>query len=52
MKKAIILLITLTILLLTACTNTNKIDTNKTNIVTSFYPMYIATLNIIDGAAI
>lgn len=34
---------------LTSCNSKNE-NTNQLNIVTSFYPMYIATSNIIDGA--
>lgn len=36
--------------ILVGCNNqSNYIDTSKFNIVTSFYPMYIATSNIVDG---
>lgn len=49
MKKINIIFLITTLLLLTSCTNTVKEDEEKINIVTSFYPMYIATLNIIDG---
>ena len=39
------------IIILTGCTrNNNEITTNNNlNIITSFYPMYIATANVIDG---
>ena len=50
MKKLFIPILILLIIMLTACTNTEKVDDNNLNIVTSFYPMYIATSNIIDGA--
>ncbi len=33
----------------TACSRQN-VDTEKLNVVTSFYPMYVATSNIVDGA--
>ena len=36
-------------LYLTGCAR-ETIDDSKLNIVTSFYPMYIATINIVDGA--
>ncbi len=36
------------VLLLSAC-ESQEMDSEKLNIVTSFYPMYIATANIIDG---
>ena len=56
MKNKTIFLISLlisSILILTACENNisseNKKDESKLNIITSFYPMYIATANIIDG---
>ena len=41
----------ITILTLTGCSNydNKKINDNNLNIITSFYPMYIATSNIIDG---
>lgn len=37
------------ILILTGCNRSENKDSNQLNIVTSFYPMYIATSNIIDG---
>ena len=46
--KKIILLITL-LLILVGCSNVNQIEENKLNIVTSFYPVYVATANIVDG---
>lgn len=55
MKKIMFLISLLTslILILTGCENDisieNKKDESKINIITSFYPMYIATANIVDG---
>lgn len=48
MKKIIIMLLMLIILV--GCAPKSEIDKSKFDIVTSFYPMYIATLNIVDGA--
>lgn len=53
-KKSIILLLAITIVILIAIVvlNINKskeIDNGKTKIITSFYPIYIMTLNITDG---
>lgn len=50
MKKFlnIFLIIMLILLVFTGCTK-ETVDTSKLNIVTSFYPMYIATANIVDG---
>ena len=48
MKKIIIMLLIL--IILGGCAPKSEIDKNKFDIVTSFYPMYIATLNIVDGA--
>lgn len=48
MKRISILLLIL--IMLTGCTIKNEVDDDKLNVVTSFYPVYIATLNIIDGA--
>ncbi len=50
MKKLILILTLLLALSLTACSNMPVIEDSKFNIITSFYPMYIATANIIDGA--
>lgn len=48
--KKIIWIILCFCLLFTGCNvNNDKIEEDKFNIVTSFYPMYIATSNIIDG---
>ena len=44
-KLTIIMLI---VLVLTAC-KTNEVDNDKIQLVTSFYPMYIATSNIVEG---
>lgn len=56
MKKKIIFIISLLIistLILTGCKNNvsseDKNDESKLNIITSFYPMYIATANIVTG---
>lgn len=46
-KKYLIILM-LILLVFTGCEK-EKVDTSKINIVTSFYPMYIATANIVDG---
>lgn len=47
MKKIIIMLLLL--ISLVGCTYESEIDSENLKIVTSFYPMYIATLNIVDG---
>lgn len=39
----------LTILVIFSGCSKESIDTSKFNIVTSFYPMYVATANIVDG---
>lgn len=50
MKKSILLILTISALFFTACTkSTAKIDPDSYNIVTSFYPIYILTLNIAEG---
>lgn len=50
MKKIIFVLLIICCFSLCGCGyQENKIDENKFNIVTSFYPMYVATSNIIDG---
>lgn len=50
MKKNILLLgmILLVMLIFSGCSK-EIVDTSKLNIVTSFYPMYLATANIVDG---
>jgi zinc transport system substrate-binding protein len=49
MKKLVPILL-LFLILITGCNNNGQaIDENKLNIVTSFYPIYIATANIVDG---
>lgn len=50
--KKIILLLFCVVLILAGCSKApvNNIDGSKFNIVTSFYPMYLATSNIIEGA--
>ncbi len=50
-KKILTLLLIILAFMLTACDNSHNVDDNKLNIVASFYPMYIATSNIIDGAS-
>ena len=48
--KKIFLCLLVFCLFLTGCSNKDtNIDEEKFNIVTSFYPMYIATSNIVDG---
>lgn len=50
MKKIIFVLLIICCFILCGCGyQENKIDQNKFNIVTSFYPMYVATSNIVDG---
>ncbi len=50
-RYILIFLILMLALLLTGCNKTGKEKSDNTlDIVTSFYPMYIATSNIIDGA--
>ena len=39
----------LTILVIFSGCSKESIDTSKFNIVTSFYPMYVATANIVEG---
>ena len=53
MKRIVTYFFTMLIVIisLAGCTRVNEDDANSLNIVTSFYPMYIATSNIIDGAA-
>lgn len=48
--RKLILLVIMGCILFTGCeSNINSIDEDKFNIVTSFYPIYIATSNIVDG---
>ena len=47
-KSACILFLMLIMLVFSSCSR-EKVDTSKFNIVTSFYPMYIATANIVEG---
>ncbi len=52
MKRILVFFLTLIVLvaILVGCSNTKENEEDNTfNIVTSFYPMYIATSNIIDG---
>lgn len=50
MKKIALGLLFISCMMLCACGYyENKTNENKFNIVTSFYPMYIATSNIVDG---
>ena len=44
----IVELLMLILLVFSGCTR-EKVDTSKLNLVTSFYPMYVATANIVDG---
>ncbi len=48
MNKKIFWMICIIVFCFAGCTN-KQVDDNKLNIVTSFYPIYIATSNIIDG---
>lgn len=47
-KSAFMLLMMLIMLVFSGCSR-ETVDTSKFNIVTSFYPMYVATANIVDG---
>lgn len=50
MKKIVLGLLIICCFILCGCGyQENEIDENKFNIVTSFYPMYVATSNIVDG---
>ncbi len=50
MKKLIMYLLIVAIMLVfSGCAPRNSIDDSKLNIVTSFYPMYVLTLNLTDG---
>lgn len=50
MKKVVFVLLIICCFILCGCGyQENGIDENKFNIVTSFYPMYVATSNIVDG---
>ncbi len=52
MKRARLLIFPmLIVLILCACTDKNVKKEGKLNVVTSFYPMYIATANIVDGVS-
>ncbi len=48
-NKIYIIFVIIACIFVTGCTENNKKDTSKLNIATSFYPMYIATSNIVDG---
>ncbi len=48
MKRYIVFVLILVVLSLSGCAK-EEIDDSKLNILTSFYPMYVATLNICDG---
>lgn len=48
MKKIFLIFICAIFICLCGCTN-EKMDEDKLNIVTSFYPIYIATSNIVNG---
>jgi zinc transport system substrate-binding protein len=48
--KKILPILILIIFALTACASkTNEVVENKINVVTSFYPIYIAAINVVDG---
>lgn len=47
-KIALLVLTMFIMLVFSGCTK-QTVDTSKFNIVTSFYPMYVATANIVDG---
>lgn len=50
LKKLLILLLVISCICFSGCSvQTTNIDEDKFNIVTSFYPIYIATSNIVDG---
>ncbi len=50
MKKLICVFLVLCVLFLNACTgNAPKTDENKKTVAASFYPVYIFTLNLLDG---
>lgn len=49
MKKALSIILLVILVALSGCTNSIKND-ETLDIVTSFYPIYIATANIVDGA--
>lgn len=49
MKKIIIALICVLMALVTGCGHNDKIRSDEKVIVTSFYPMYVAAINIADG---
>ena len=53
MKKyiVIIILLILSIVCLISFNNNNDKDISKEKIVTTFYPLYIMTLNILDGTS-
>lgn len=48
LKKSIIIL--LVFAFLCGCTKKENIDNDKVKIVTSFYPIYVLTANVVDGA--
>ena len=50
MTKHIIVICMTLLLILSGCASQNNKNDQELNIVTSFYPMYIATANIVDGA--
>lgn len=49
MKKVLIFLMCLTMLLLSGCGRNSSKQSDELLVVTSFYPMYVATINITDG---
>lgn len=48
-KSLLCIVLMMTLLLFTGCTKEEKNNDMSLHIVTSFYPMYIATSNIVDG---
>ncbi len=50
MKKVLLIIYALLAVLVFCSCSSEVVDNSKYNIVTSFYPMYISALNIVDGA--
>ncbi len=48
-KRLLFIALIIVSLFLVGCEKTQTIEEEKLNIITSFYPMYIATANIVDG---
>ena len=51
MRKKLYIFAIIFSLFVAGCTNKEEIDDSKINVVTSFYPMYVATSNIVDGVS-